>query len=115
MALARGDVPQTKIDAQQALDLASEDDHLTRGAAAGFLGLAAWASGDLETAHRTYAQGMDSLHKAGNIADVINGAVTQGAIRIAQGRLHEAMRTYERALQLANSHGGPLLRGTADI
>lgn len=46
LALARGDVPQTMTYAQQALDLALEDDHITRGAAAGFLGLAFWASGD---------------------------------------------------------------------
>jgi LuxR family transcriptional regulator, maltose regulon positive regulatory protein len=101
--------------ARQALDLAPEDDPLTRGGAAGFLGLAAWTSGELEIAHRTYADGMASLRKAGNIADAINGAITLGAIRIAQGRLREAMHTYEQALQLANSQGAPVLRGTADI
>ena len=38
-------------------------------------------------------------------------------IRIAQGRLHEAMRTYEQALQLATEQGTPALavRGTADM
>ncbi|HEY0602831.1 MAG TPA: LuxR C-terminal-related transcriptional regulator [Herpetosiphonaceae bacterium] len=115
MALARGDVPATVIYAQQALNLAPEDDHLTRGGAAGFMGLAAWTSGDLETAHRTFADGMASLRKAGNIADAINGAITLAAIRIAQGRLRQATRTYEQALQLANSQGASLLRGTADI
>jgi LuxR family maltose regulon positive regulatory protein len=115
MALARGDVPATEIYARQALDLAPSDDLLTRGGAAGFLGLAFWTSGDLEAAHQTYAEGMASLQKAGSIADAINGAITLGAIRIAQGRLREAMRTYERALQLANAQGTPGLRGTADI
>jgi LuxR family maltose regulon positive regulatory protein len=115
LALARGDVPGTMTYAQQALDLAPEDDYLTRGGAAGLLGLAFWTSGDLEAAHRTYAEGMASLQKAGNIADAINGTITLAAILIAQGRLREAMRTYERALQLANSQSAPLLRGTADI
>jgi LuxR family maltose regulon positive regulatory protein len=115
MALARGDVPATMTYARQALDLAPEDDHLTRGGAAGFLGLAFWRSGDLEAAHRSYADGMASLQKAGNIADAINGTITLAAIRMAQGRRHEAMRTYERALQLANSQATPVLRGTADI
>jgi ATP/maltotriose-dependent transcriptional regulator MalT len=115
MALARGNLSQTMTYAQRALDLAPEDDHLTRGGAAGFLGLALWTSGDLEAAYRTYAEGMASLHKAGNIADAINGAVTLAAIRIAQGRLREAMRIYEGALQLANSQSSPLLRGMADI
>lgn len=115
LALARGDVPLTVTYARQALDLAPEDDHLTRGGAAGFLGLASWTRGDLEAAHRTYADGMASLQKAGNIADAIGGAITLANIRIAQGRLREAMRTYEQALQLAAGQGAPLLRGTADM
>jgi len=117
LALARGDVPGTVTYAQRALDLAPEDDDMTRGGAAGFLGLAYWTSGDLEAAHRTYADGMASLQKAGNISDAINGATTLAAIRIAQGRLHDAMRTYEQALQLAMEHGTPgfAVRGTADM
>src|SRR5437667_843470 len=69
LALARGDVPGTVTYARRALDLAPEDDHLTRGSAAGFLGLAYWTSGDLEAAHRSYADGMASLQKAGHLAD----------------------------------------------
>jgi LuxR family transcriptional regulator, maltose regulon positive regulatory protein len=115
LTLARGDVPGTVKYAQRALDLAPEDDLLTRGGAAGFLGLVYWTSGDLEAAHRTYAAGMASLQRAGNISDAINGAIALAAIRIAQGRLREAMRTYELALQLATEHGNPVLQGTADI
>jgi LuxR family maltose regulon positive regulatory protein len=36
-------------------------------------------------------------------------------IRIAQGRLHEAMSTYERGLQLATEQGTPVMLGTADM
>ena len=115
LALARGDVPGTVTYARRALDLAPEEDRLTRGGAAGYLGLAFWTSGDLEAAHRTYADGMASLQKAGNISDAINGAIALAAIRTAQGRLREAMRTYERALQLATEQGNPVLRGTADM
>ncbi|HEX5808517.1 MAG TPA: LuxR C-terminal-related transcriptional regulator [Anaerolineales bacterium] len=117
LALALGDVPGTVTYARRALDLAPEDDHRMRGGAAGFLGLAYWTSGDLEAAHRTYADGMASLQKAGNISDAINGATTRAAIRIAQGRLHDAMRTYEQALQLAMERGtsGFAVRGTADM
>lgn len=117
LALARGDVPDTVKYARQANDLAPEDDYLTLGGAAGFMGLASWTSGDLETAHRTFAAGMQSLARAGNISDAINGANTLAAIRITQGRLREAMRTYEQALQLAVEQGAPALaiRGTADM
>ena len=115
LALVRGNVPDTVTYARRALDLAPEDDHVTRGGAAGFLGLAYWTSGDLEAAHRAFADGMASLQKAGNISDAINGAITLAAIRIAQGRLHDAMRTYEQALQLAMEQGTPALLGTADM
>src|SRR5438105_105912 len=57
-ALARGEVANTMKYARQALDLVPEDDHLGRGSAAALLGLASWTSGDLEAAHRTYADGM---------------------------------------------------------
>ncbi len=114
-AQALGDVPNTMKYARQALDLVPEDDHLRRGAAAALLGLASWASGDLEAAHRTYADGMASVQKAGNISDAISCTIALADIRIAQGRLHEAMRTYEQSLQLATEQGEPVLRGTADL
>jgi LuxR family transcriptional regulator, maltose regulon positive regulatory protein len=115
LALARGDVPGTVTYARRALDVAPGDDHLTRGGAAGFLGLASWTSGDLEAAHRTYADGMESLQKAGNISDTIGGAIMLASIRITQGRLREAMRTYERGLRLATVQGAPVVRGAADM
>ena len=101
--------------ARRALDLVSEDDHLRRGAAAGLLGLASWASGDLETAHRAYAECMARVQRAGNHSDVLGCAIALATIRMAQGRRHEAKRTYEQALQLATEQGAPVLRGTADL
>src|SRR5918998_580577 len=114
-ALALGDVADTVKYARCALDLAPEDDHLTRGGAAGFLGLVSWTSGDLEAAHRSYADGMASLQRDGYISDAVGGAIALADIRIAQGRLRQAMRTYERGLQLATEQGNPVLRGTADM
>jgi LuxR family maltose regulon positive regulatory protein len=115
LALARGDVAGTAKYARQVLDLLPEDDHLNRGGTAGFMGLAAWRSGDLDEAHRAFADGMAHLQMAGNISDVIGGAVTLADIWLAQGRPREAMRTYEQALQLATAWSEPFLRGTADI
>ena len=114
-ALAPGDLLGTVTYARRALDLLPEDDHLWRGAAAALLGLASWASGDLEAAHRSYAEGMAILQRAGYISDAVGGAMTSADIRIAQGRLREAMRTYERALRLATEQGDPAMRGTADM
>ena len=115
IALARGDVTNTMKYARQVLELALEDDDFMRGAASSLLGLAFWTSGDLEAAHRTYAEGMAHLQKVGFISDVIGGSVTLADIRITQGRLREAMSTYERGLQLATSQGRQVLRGAADM
>jgi LuxR family maltose regulon positive regulatory protein len=114
-AQALGKVAETVHHARRALDLTPETDQLGRGAATALLGLASWSSGDLETAYQMFADGMAYVLKAGNIADVISGATALADIRIAQGRLHEAMRTYERALQLATERGNPIPRGTADL
>jgi LuxR family maltose regulon positive regulatory protein len=114
-ALVLGNVPDTVIYARRMLDLVHEDDHLMRGAGAALLGLASWTSGDLEAAHRSYADGMANLRMAGYISDAVGGSIALADIRIAQGRLREAMRTYEHALRLATEQGDPVMRGTADM
>jgi LuxR family maltose regulon positive regulatory protein len=111
----RGDVPATVRHAQRALDLSAEDDDLRRGAAGALLGLASWANGDLETAHRIYAEGMARVQRAGNLTDAVGAAIALADIRIAQGRLRDAMRTYEQALRLATGPTSTPLRATADI
>jgi LuxR family maltose regulon positive regulatory protein len=115
LALAAGDVASTVRYARRVLDLAPEDDHLMHGSAAGLLGLADWTTGDLEEAHRLYTDCTASLEKAGYISDIIGCAISLADIRIAQGRLREAMTTYERGLQRATEPGAPLLRGAADM
>ena len=115
LALARGDGPGTVRHARRALDLSPADDHLGRASAAALMGLASWASGDLEAGHSAYAECMAGLRRAGHIADTFGCAIALADIRRTQGRLGEAMRTYEQALQRAAQPGGPVLRGTADM
>jgi LuxR family maltose regulon positive regulatory protein len=115
LALVRGDVPATVTFARKALDIVPEDGHLWRGAAGALLGLASWRNGDLDAAYQAYANGMDHLWRAGNIADVIGGALALADIRIAQGHLHQAVQLYQQALQRGTKHGVPALRGTADM
>ncbi|MEZ4869501.1 MAG: LuxR C-terminal-related transcriptional regulator [Caldilineaceae bacterium] len=112
-ALAQGDVPNTIKYARQVLGLA--DDNFMRGAAAALLGLALWTDGDLAAAYQMYSEGMAYLQKVGYTPDVIGGAITLADLRMTQGRLHEAMRIYERGLQLATTPGSPPLRGAADM
>jgi LuxR family maltose regulon positive regulatory protein len=114
-ALARGDAPGTVRHAQLAIELALDDDHLCRASAAGLLGLVYWGSGDLEAGHRAYSACVEGLRQAGFVADILGCSIALADIRSAQGRLGEARRTFEQALQLAGEQGGPVLRGTADM
>ena len=114
-ALARGDGPGTVRHSRRALELSPADEHLGRASAAALMGLAFWASGDLEAGHSGYAECMAGLRRAGHIADTFGCAIALADIRRTQGRLGEAMRTYEQALQRASEQGGSVLRGTADM
>ena len=115
LALVLGDLPGTVAHAQRALDLFQEDDHVGRGAATALIGIASWTGGDLEAAHEAYAECTARMRRAGHLSDVLACSITLADIRITQGRLRDAMRTYEQALQVAPEEGGPALRGTADM
>jgi len=115
LALARGDVPGTVRHAQRAFDLSPEQDHLCRASAAGMSGLAFWTSGDLEAGYRAYSACVEGLRGAGFVADILGCSIALADIRSTQGRLGEALRTLEQALQLAGEQGGSVLRGTADM
>jgi LuxR family maltose regulon positive regulatory protein len=62
-----------------------------------------------------WAECAAGLRRSGQIADIFGCAIAMADIRLAQGRLGEAMRTYEQALQRASEQDGPVLRGTADM
>ena len=114
-ALVIGDVAGTIRNAERGLELAGPDDPLTRGSAAGLLALASWSTGDLVGAHRSWTECDANLQKAGHIADVTGPAMAMADIRVTQGRLRDAMRTYERGLRLLAEPGRPVLRGAADM
>ncbi|WP_246527220.1 LuxR C-terminal-related transcriptional regulator [Pseudarthrobacter albicanus] len=115
LAQARGDVAGTSEHARHALDLARPGDHLARGAAAGFLGLAAWAKGDVSTALQTFTQAVASLHAAGNLVDELSSTVVRADMWLAAGRPGKARRLYQRALRLAEAQGESVARATADL
>jgi LuxR family maltose regulon positive regulatory protein len=114
-ALVLGDVTGTMTQARRALELVGEDDHLGRGSPAALLGLACWTSGDLDAALGWYVDAMASLEKAGHLSDVIGCSIAVADIRLVQGRLREAMSTYERGLQRATEQAVHALRGAADM
>jgi LuxR family maltose regulon positive regulatory protein len=115
LAVVRGDATATIAHARRAVDRAADGDDLTRAGASALMGLALWGGGELEAAHRAYAVAADGLARTGHIADVLGCSITLADIRITQGRLGEALGTYEQALRLAADPDGTVLRGTADM
>ena len=110
-----GDWPGTVIYTRRVLDLLPEEDHSTRGSVTMLLGLAHWANGDLEAAHRTFSDGVASMQKAGRMLYIIDAAIVLADMEMVLGHLHEAVRTCEQALQLATEHGEPMPQGTEDV
>jgi LuxR family transcriptional regulator, maltose regulon positive regulatory protein len=116
LSLVGGDPAGTVVHADLAITRAAPGDDLTVAAASALSGLASWGRGDLEAAHRGYSVAVEGLERAGNIADVLGCSITLADLRLTQGRLGDAERTYQDALRLASAHqvDGPL-RGTADM
>ena len=115
LAQARGDTAATAEHAQRALNLAGPDDHLARGGAAGFLGLAAWAEGDVRSALETFAQAVASLHAAGNLLDELSSTIPLADMWCASGRPSKARRLYARALSAVESGGDAFARAAAGL
>jgi LuxR family maltose regulon positive regulatory protein len=115
LAQARGDVDTTVAQAQHALDAAGPTDHFIRGAASGFLGLAAWAAGDLSVAVDTFGTAVASLHAAGNLTDELGATVVLAGMEIARGRPWAARRLYERALAAADGDPDAALPVIGDL
>ena len=115
LALARGEPLGAIRHARRALELAPAGEHRWRASASGLMAIAFWGSGDLEGAYSAWAECVAGLRRAGHIADIFGCTIAMADIRLVQGHLGAAMRTYEQALQRADDQSGPVLRGTADM
>jgi LuxR family maltose regulon positive regulatory protein len=115
LARLLGDVAGTMVHARAGLELVREDDRVGRAAAEALLGLAYWSSADLEAASRLYVAAIADLEGAGYLSDVVGCSIGLADMRLAQGRLSEAMRILQRGLELATPTDGPALRGAADM
>jgi LuxR family maltose regulon positive regulatory protein len=108
IAQARGDLAGTAEHARRALALAGPDDHLARGGGYGFLGLAAWAEGDVTTALETFGRSVTSLYTGGNLVDALSGTVLLADMWRAAGRPDTARGLLERAVAGAPSDAADL-------
>jgi len=114
IALVEGDLAATHRHVRQVIKRAAPDDEVTRAGAVALSGLAHWAVGDLEAAHRAYSTSREGLLGAGHIPDVLGCSIAMADIRVAQGRLGDALATYSQALALADRDGSAV-RGVADM
>jgi LuxR family maltose regulon positive regulatory protein len=115
LAQARGDSDGTATHARAALALAGSDDHFIRAGGAGFLGLAAWARGDIGVALPTFGESVASLRAAGNHVDALDATVVLAGMWMTAGRPSRARALCEQALTTATANGEPYPRATADL
>ena len=104
-AQVQGNLSATVKYAELALQLIPEGDLFRRAQATITLEVTHWARGDLESARSALVDWMDSMQKAGNFVFVVASAFALADILVVQGRLREAVKTYQQALQLASKHG----------
>ncbi|MEL6355126.1 MAG: helix-turn-helix transcriptional regulator, partial [Cyanobacteria bacterium J06627_28] len=114
-AQALNDNAGTIKHAQQTLNRLSETNHYIAGLASSLLGLAYWTNGDLETAVEYMSDAIARLRTTGHILFAISGAHTLASIKIAQGRLFDAVNIYKETLRFATAQGEPVLAGIAEL
>ena len=115
IAQALGKIPDAVSYASRALEFVPEGDHLRHGQASMLLGIAHWASGDLEAANRVFADYTMKLRTDGNIPDAISTTAVLADIQLALGRLREAIGTVEQCLHFVLDRGEPVPLDTADL
>ena len=104
-AQMQGDLAATVKYAKQALQIIPEDDFVLRAQANITLEVTHWANGNLESAILAIDDWMESMTQLGNHIFVVASAFAVADLLVSMGRLGEAERTYQEALQLAAQHG----------
>jgi LuxR family maltose regulon positive regulatory protein len=104
-AQVQGNLSATVKYAELALQLTPEGDLFRRAQATITLEVTHWTTGDLDSACSALGDWMNSMQKAGNIVFVVASAFALADILVGLGRLRQAVKTYQQALQLAAEYG----------
>ncbi len=105
LAQALGDVAGTVKYAQLASKLLHDKDYFEQGLSDILLGFAYWTNGDLETAVGAVTDAITKMKLAGKLPFIISFTSYLADILTAQGRLREAVTTYEALLDIAAAQG----------
>ena len=98
-AQIQGNISDTKKYAELALKLTPENDFMGRAQAIAELGFINWMSGDLDAARETMSVWIESMQQVGNMMFSFASYFAVADMLTEQGRLREAMRTYQHAIQ----------------
>jgi LuxR family maltose regulon positive regulatory protein len=112
-AQVQGNLTDTVKYCELALQLIPEDDVYRRAQAVITLEFTHWASGDLESSLHAIRAWMADMHKVGNPIFAIASAFAEADLLVVLGRLREAIRANQQALQLAAEHGAEAQQITA--
>jgi len=110
-AQTRRDFQSSVKYAELVLELIPEEDQFLRAQATAILGATYLINGDLDAACRSMDDWIDHSLKVGNYFSAFAYAMVEKAdILAARGHLRQALRTYQRSLQLAAEHDSRVLR-----
>lgn len=115
LAQARGDLASASAHARRALELVGPDDHLARGAAAGFLALVSWSAGEITLAVDTFTSAIASLRAAGAVVDELSSTALLAEMFAVAGRPAKARQLCQVALGQAERLGAPAARAIGDL
>lgn len=115
VAMAFGDTPNAEQQARRALSLLPDVDLFRRAGAIAVVGMSCLQNGNLEAAASAIFEGMEMAEKAESPTMALSGAFPLVDIRLAQGRLREAMAVFENLLKKTATTNEPALQGTPDL
>ena len=104
-AQIQGDLAETVKYAELSIQLIPKDDIYLRASAAITLEFTHWAAGDLEASLRAMHTWMEEMQKLGNQMFAIASAFAVADMQVILGRLGEAEKALQQALQRAAAYG----------
>ena len=100
-----GDLTETVKYAELSVQLAPENDSLTRAQAAITLGFTRWATGNVEASLQAMQAWVEDMQKLGNQMYVLASAFVVADMQLILGRLGDAEKTLRQTIQKAEAFG----------